>query len=96
LAEESSLIDICVLSAEEAGRLEHFGIWPSCKRGAHRHLKYKILKPLLDAGALRWCGGKDTCAGSQVSMVTAVRIKIWQPVPTAGAMGLRTWGLTKT
>jgi hypothetical protein len=86
-------LDVCVLSAEEAGRLEHWGIWPTCK--AHHHIKKREAVEGAAAGLVRYLGGEGTKIQYPVSMVTATRIDIWQPVPTAGVIGLRTWGLPR-
>lgn len=99
--EDILTLDICVLSAEEAGRLENFGIWPICKSGEHRHISRKKLAPLLSSGAVRWVGGEGTCVETPVSMVTLVKVKMWQPVPSraengATLLGLRTWGLVRS
>ncbi len=83
-----------MLSAEEAGRLEHYGILPTCE--SHLHFSGKEAAQLTRTGAVRWVGGKDTCVQSPVSMVTLVRVKQWQPVPTAGLLGLRVWGLARS
>ena len=45
---------------------------------------------------LRFLGGEGTKIRGSVSMVTVVRVKIWQPVPTAGLMGMRTWGIARS
>jgi hypothetical protein len=79
---------ICLLSPEEAGRLTNWGIWPQCKQ--HRHIPKKEAAALAANGELRFVDDKS---GQPTSMVTRVRIRIWKPVPTAGGMGLRTWGL---
>jgi hypothetical protein len=91
---ESLANDVCVLSAGEAGRLEHWGIWPQCK--AHKHIKKREALAGAEAGLYRYLGGPDTEIKSPVSMVTAVSVSMWQPVPTAGLIGFRTWGLART
>jgi hypothetical protein len=94
VAGEQLANDICVLSAEEAGRLEHWGIWPQCK--AHKHIKKRDALAGAEAGLLRYLGGPDTEVKNPVSMVTATRVSIWQPVATSGLQGFRTWGLART
>lgn len=85
-----------MLSATEAGRLEHWGIWPSCKK--HRHVKQRVALAGAQAGLYRFLGGEDTEVKTPVSMVTLVSIRQWTPVQAHSAdgktvLGLRTWGL---
>jgi hypothetical protein len=92
-------LDICVLSLEEAGRLEHWGRWPTCK--AHRHISRSAAAEGLSAGLLRFVGGPDTKITSPVSMVVEIRVREWVPVKTSmedgtPIMGLRTWGLQRS
>ena len=90
------MADHCVLSAEEAGCLENYGQWPKCKH--HRHIKKREAIAGVQAGEYRFVGGEDTKVNGPVSMVTAVRVTMWEPVAANGAdgtklMGMRTWGL---
>lgn len=90
---------ICMLSVEEAGRLENYGQWPVCK--GHLHASKKEVDKLLSSGAVRWVGGEGTCVETPVSMVTLVKVKLWQPVPSrdesgAALLGMRTWGLARS
>ena len=86
-----------MLSAEEAGRLEHWGIWPTCK--AHRHVKKTEAVRLIVAGTHRQIGGADTAAPGFVSAVVPLEVgRIWSPVQCHDMTGktlagMRTWGL---
>lgn len=91
---EDSGLDVCVLSATEAGRLENWSIWPKCKH--HRHIKQREAKAGVESGEYRFIGGEGTKVQGPVSMVVPIRVKPWQPVPTAGLMGLRTWGVPRS
>lgn len=92
-------LDICVLSVEEAARLENYGIWPACK--AHRHVKRNKGHLLVSEETHRFVGGNDTKVQSvgDLSMIVPLDCgRVWSPVQChneAGAtlMGLRTWGL---
>ena len=85
--------DVCVLSSEECGRLENWATWPACK--SHRHVKRKEAEELVESGIARWAGGEDTAVKTPVSMIVRNRItSVWQPVPTSGLLGFRTWGLS--
>jgi hypothetical protein len=89
-------LSICVLSLAESGRLEHYAVWPTCKK-SHAHIPRKEADELVAAGTHRYVGGRDTAINSEVSMIVEVDTsRTWQPVATAGLMGLRTWGLPKT
>lgn len=89
-------MDVCVLSLEEAGRLENWGVWPQCRN--HRHIKKREAKELEAANACRFLGGRGTTIGD-VSMVVVLGSRgIWSPVACHGddgkaIMGFRTWGL---
>lgn len=90
-----SSLDVCLLSVEEAARFEHQGVWPACK--AHRHMKRSKALALITSEEARYVGGSDTKLGCETSMIVPVRQgALWQPVPTAGLMGFRTWGLPRT
>lgn len=96
-------LEICVLSVEEAGRLENYGMWPVCKK--HLHVsKGKARKFVEVEETHRFVGGNDTAvrdAGS-ISMIVATNTsRIWSPVAChdesgKAVMGLRTWGLAST
>jgi len=99
LKELSLSTDVCVLSPEEAGRLEHYGVWPACK--AHRHIKRREALLGAESGEYRYLGGEDTKIQGPVSMVVKVRATMWRPVATMmpdgrRLVGLRTWGLAST
>ena len=83
-------LTVCILSAAEAGRLEHYGDWPQCVN--HQHMSGRLAAAAAKAGMVRFLGGPGTKVASPVSMVVRVRTRQWQPVPTAGLLGLRTWG----
>lgn len=92
-------LDICVLSAEEAGRLENWGIWPACK--SHKHIKRREAVAGAESGEYRFLGGEGTKIQGAVSMVTAVRVTIWRPVSTSmldgtRLRGFKVWGLKPT
>lgn len=84
---------ICVLSRTEAGRLEHWGIWPACK--AHIHIKRKVAVAGAESGEFRFV---NDMAGNATSMITlAGQPDGWVPVQCHGLngraiLGLRTWG----
>lgn len=80
---------ICLLSVEEAGQLEHYKVWPKCKH--HLHMKRKDAKKKLEEGLIRMVEFE----GRVLSMAVLNSIQMWQPVPTAGLRGLRTWGLPR-
>jgi hypothetical protein len=92
-------LDICVLSMEEAGRLENYSIFPSCKK--HLHIKRSKADAAVQAETHRYIGGNDTkVAGiGHLSMIVPVNCgALWQPVACHGydgkaIMGFRTWGL---
>ena len=91
--------DVCVLSLEEAGRLENWGIWPTCK--AHRHVKNREAQEAAKAGLVRFLGGLGTKILDPVSMVVPVAVQMWQPVAChnvdgSSLHGMRTWGLPST
>ena len=91
-------MDVCVLSLEEAGRLEHWGRWPTCK--AHIHISKNKARRGVEAGEYRWVGGEETHVKSPVTMVTSARIGMWKPVQAhsedgRAVIGLRTWGLER-
>lgn len=87
-------LDYCVLSASEAGQMEHHGIWPQCKH--HHHVKCREAVAMMQVGTHRQVGGDDTSVKGEVTMIVANRIRIWSVQPTSRLMGLRTWGLEKT
>lgn len=89
----TSTLSVCLLSRQEAGRLEHWGIWPKCKM--HRHVNNVKAKEMVESGECRFLGGEGTEIGT-VSMIVPNHVSIWKPVPTAGMIGLRTWGLARS
>jgi hypothetical protein len=88
---------ICVLSLEEAGRLEHYGIWPSCK--SHRHMsKADAATAVSKDETHRFVGGPDTAVAFASAIVPVCVDRIWSPVQChhesgRAIMGMRTWGL---
>jgi len=85
-------LSVCILSQEEAGRLEHWRIWPVCK--AHRHCSRKIADAEAKAGDARYLDGPD---GSPLSMIVPVGPSMWTPVGTSTLsgvklQGMRVWG----
>jgi hypothetical protein len=88
------------LSFEETGRLEHYGIWPSCK--AHLHVsKTKALEMVAKAETHRFVGGPDTRVGFVSAIMRIPEAKIWEPVAChdwsgRALQGYRTWGVQPT
>ena len=87
-------LDVCVLSYGEARQLEHRNEWPQCKH--HQHVKKREAAEMVAADTHRFIGGNNTRLNHPVSMITPVAIREWRPVPTAGLLGFRTWGLSQT
>lgn len=88
--------EICVLSLEEAGRLENWGIWPACK--AHLHMKKRKALEAVEAETHRFVGGPDTKVEFASAIVPVNTTRIWTPVQCHSmdgktVMGMRTWGL---
>lgn len=86
----------CILSLEETGRLEHYGMWPSCKN--HPHVFKSYAKYLVNRDTHRFVGGQDTKIEFASAIVPVNTSRNWQPVQCRGEdgailMGLRTWGL---
>lgn len=103
ITEEKVSLDVCVLSPAEAGRLEHYGIWPECKK--HHHVsKNKAARFVATEETHRFVGGADTAvqsAGTLSMIVETNTSRVWSPVPCQdergrAVMGLRTWGLAST
>jgi hypothetical protein len=93
---ENYILDICVLSLEEAARLENYGIWPTCK--AHLHVRRKKAQEAIEAETHRFVGGPDTKVGFVSAIVATDCTRVWSPVRChdesgKAIMGLRTWGL---
>lgn len=94
----SPSLDVCVLSIEEAARLEHWGVWPKCK--AHHHIKASKAAAAVEDETHRFVGGPDTeiAEVGSVSMIVPTFInRGWVPVACHGAdgkpiRGMRTWG----
>ncbi len=89
-------IEICVLSLEETGRLEHWGIWPTCK--AHLHMKKSHALAAVKAETHRFVGGPDTKVEFVSAIVPLDVTRVWSPVACHDAsgktiQGMRTWGL---
>lgn len=78
---------ICLLSPEEAARLEHFGIWPRCK--SHKHLKKSEADELINADTHRYVGGSDTRVRTPVTMIVAciTNERVWRNRPSGGPLG---------
>lgn len=89
-------MDICILSPEETGRLEHYGIWPTCK--AHLHMSKTKAIEAVASETHRFVGGPDTKVGFASAVVETNTTRIWSPVQCHDATGkavrgMRTWGL---
>ena len=90
-------MSVCILSVAEAGRLEHWKIWPRCIE--HRHCSRKEADERAAAGLVRFLDGPN---GRPLSMVTpAGEVAMWQPVQArmedgTAVIGLRVWGNTRT
>jgi hypothetical protein len=87
-------MDVCMLSMEEAGRLEHYDVWPKCRH--HRHVKRREADALAEAGTHRYLGGEGAKHETHFYLVP-VSVQIWQPVACHDwdgrpLMGMRTWG----
>ena len=93
---ELSQLDICVLSEAEAGRLEHYGIWPSCKN--HRHVKrQEALDAVTRDETHRFVGGPDTKVAFVSAIMPVNTTRIWSTVQCHNAegmllRGMKTWG----
>jgi hypothetical protein len=92
-------LDICVLSVEEAARLEVHGIWPSCKK--HLHMTKAKADSMVEAEEHRYVGGPNTKVGFVSAVVPTGGRGIWTPVQChaengKALMGMRTWGLKAT
>ena len=84
--------DYCVLSVEEAARLEVYSSWPICRE--HYHVKKRVALEMLTAETHRLVGGADTKVLHPVSMLVPVSLgRQWRPVPTCQLQGFKTWGL---
>jgi len=88
-----------VLSLEEAGRMEHYGIWPTCKH--HRHISKRDAETLIKAETHRQVGGMNTAVECSTYIVSVNVGSVWQPVPCSDwngkpVNGLRIWGLPRT
>lgn len=92
-------MQICVLSAEEAGRIEHWGVWPVCK--GHKHISRSAAHKAVADDTHRFVGGADTAiadAGVVTMIVPVNTARIWSPVQCHSEdgktiMGFRSWGL---
>lgn len=89
-------LEVCILSLEEAGRLEHWGIWPTCK--AHLHMRKSKALAAVKQETHRFVGGPDTKVEFVSAIVEVNTTRVWSPVAChdesgKAIMGLRTWGL---
>ena len=89
-------MDICVLSVEEAGRLEHWAIWPQCK--GHRHMKRSEAIAGVQNGEFRFVGGEGTKITRPVTMIVPCRVSPWRPVQAHDEtgrriIGFKVWGV---
>lgn len=84
---------VCLLSLEEAGRLEHWGIWPKCRE--HPHCSRKKANEGAAAGTYRYLRSPG---GNPVSAVTdASEPSRWSPqqahnLDGSVVMGFKVWG----
>jgi hypothetical protein len=90
-------LSVCVLSSEEAGRLENYGIWPTCK--AHLHWNKEKAVAAVEADTHRFVGGPDTAVDFVSAIVMASESRLWEPVAChdlngRAIQGMRTWGKT--
>ena len=90
-----------MLTAAEAGRLEHYGLWPSCKLGLHEHVRRSKAEEMVAADTHRFVGGKDTKVICNSYIVETNNGRTWQPVPCHDEggnliLGFRIWGLPST
>ena len=81
---------ICVLSAEETGKFEFYGVWPTCKH--HKHITRKDAATLIDADTHRYVGGADTAIATPVSMITECNNNhyVWRNRSSGGPLGVVT------
>ena len=96
-----STTNVCVLSVQEAARLEHFAIWPKCKE--HKHVSKMLADEGVEKDLLRYIGGPDTKIAGRIHtmVVTLSEPVIWQPVPCCNydgskLQGMRIWGRPAT
>lgn len=80
-------MNICVLSLEEAGRYEFYGIFPPCK--AHRHISRTEAETLLLADTHRTVGSGKSLLSAIAPCVT--NDNYWQPRPSGHPMGPKVW-----
>jgi hypothetical protein len=93
--------DVCLLTLEEAGRLEHYGVWPTCRSGMHRHVTRREAEELVAADVCRYVGGADTKIQYASAIVRCSAVRVWEPVQAnredgVKLQGFRTWGLKPT
>jgi hypothetical protein len=94
-------VKFCLLSVEEAARLEHWSIWPCCyktgkpklnrdeKFASHRHISRLEAEMMVSVETHRLVGGADTCVSSAGPITAIVPVNVggmWSPV----AAGLET------
>lgn len=77
---------ICALTAEEAARLEHYALWPSCKM--HKHISTTEAQSLIEADLYRFVGGRDTKVG-ETSMIVpcSTNERTWANRPSGHPLG---------
>ena len=101
IAERSLSVEYCVLSVEEAARLENWGVWPCCRK-THLHINKTKALEMVRAETHRLVGGVDTRVRDAVTMIVPVAVgRMWRPVQAHNVdgsmiMGFRTWGLERT
>jgi hypothetical protein len=57
-SERCPLARVCLLSSEQAERLEIYGIVPSHEHGGHEHRSYSHARAMVEAEGWRWCNPK--------------------------------------
>ena len=81
---------VCVLSRQETGQIENYGIWPKCKH--HKHVKLKKAATLVATDMYRSVGGEHTAVKTPVSMITECtnNTYVWANRPSGGPLGVVT------
>lgn len=89
-------LEVCVLSAEDAGRLEHWGVWwETCR--AHKHVKLTKAQEMVASDEFRFVGGPGTKVKYASAIVATRESAGWVPVACRDwdghlLQGLRVWG----
>jgi hypothetical protein len=88
-----------VLSLEETGRLENYGVWPVCRN--HRHVPKRDAVKAVEAEEFRFVGGPDTAVAFVSAIVPVNTSGMWVPVQCHDydgrkIQGFRTWGIAPT